>query len=288
MDHRFSLSGDNGNDSDIWGLRLIRVALLRERGHVEEALSYLTEREISCLPAPDDIPSIARIKSNRGYCYGLLGKFDCSHFLMSEAEHLLQDASLMEIRCEVYERQAIIFYFQRDYDSSDRIFRRMLNLSELLDGWYFKATALWGIGKNLMIRQFYSEAMPWLEQSLTLFESVNARLSMACAWADMAVCHLGLGDDEKALALHRKALEEDSRAGMRHNYQVHLANIGNVYLYRTDYLRAISYYRQAITIAEEIKDPVSVRKWTINIRLAYHLLKESVNKLDNSLLTASR
>lgn len=207
---------------------------------------------------------------------------------MSEAEHLLQDASLMEIRCEVYERQAIIFYFQRDYDSSDRIFRRMLNLSELLDGWYFKATALWGIGKNLMIRQFYSEAMPWLEQSLTLFESVNARLSMACAWADMAVCHLGLGDDEKALELHRKALEEDSRAGMRHNYQVHLANIGNVYLYRTDYLRAISYYRQAITIAEEIKDPVSVRKWTINIRLAYHLLKESVNKLDNSLLTASR
>jgi hypothetical protein len=41
-----------------------------------------------------------------------------------------------------------------------------------------------------------------------------------------------------------------------------------VYLHRKDYSTAISYYQRALTIAHQIKDPVSIYKWTYNTNLA--------------------
>jgi hypothetical protein len=39
--------------------------------------------------------------------------------------------------------------------------------------------ALWGIGKNLMIQEHYEEAMPWLQESLGIFENADALPSIA-------------------------------------------------------------------------------------------------------------
>jgi tetratricopeptide (TPR) repeat protein len=104
---------------------------------------------------------------------------------------------------------------------------------------------------------------------------------MATVWSEMAVCHLGLGDDQKALALFEDALRVNSEAGTVHNYLVVLANIGNVYLHRGDHLTAIDYYRRALELAREIKDPVNIRKWSYNIRLAYARLRQSVDRLSS-------
>jgi len=46
-------------------------------------------------------------------------------------------------------------------------------------------------------------------------------------------------------------------------------------------LTAIDYFRRALELAREIKDPVSIRKWSGNIRLAYARLRESVDRLDS-------
>jgi hypothetical protein len=53
---------------------------------------------------------------------------------------------------EIHLRRAFIFFLQKDYVSSDRKFRAVLELSEIGGGWYFRGNALWGIGKNLMIQ----------------------------------------------------------------------------------------------------------------------------------------
>jgi tetratricopeptide (TPR) repeat protein len=129
-----------------------------------------------------------------------------------------------------------------------------------------------------MIQEHYREALPWLRESLEVFEGVDARLSVATVWSELAVCHLGLGRDEKALELFQKAAQQNIDAGAIHNYQVALANIGNVYLHRRDYLTAISYYRQAVTLAREIGDPLSIKKWTYNINLAYARIRQSVDE----------
>ncbi len=128
-----------------------------------------------------------------------------------------------------------------------------------------------------MIQEHYQDALPWLEQSLAIFEAADAPLVVAMDWSELAVCYLGLGDDEKALELFRDAERVNYECGVVHNYQVVLANIGNVYLHRRDYFTAISYYQRALAIAREIKDPVSVKKWTRNINLAYARIRQAVD-----------
>jgi tetratricopeptide (TPR) repeat protein len=173
---------------------------------------------------------------------------------------------------------AFIFFRQKDYVSSDRMFRSVLKVGEQVGGWYFRGHALWGIGKNLMIQGQYHDAMPWLEESLKIFEDAGARLSIAMVWGELGVCYLGWGDDEKALELFRKAECVNYASRAVHNYQVVLANIGNVYLHRRDHFTAISYYRRALSFAREIKDPVSVKKWTYNINLAYARIRLAVDQ----------
>jgi len=173
---------------------------------------------------------------------------------------------------------AFIFFRQKDYVSSDRLFRAALDLAEKVGGWYLRGHALWGIGKNLMIQEHYEEAMPWLNESLGIFENAGARLSMAMVWGELAVCYLGMGQDEKALELFRRAERVNQEARVVHNYQVVLANIGNVYLHRRDHFTAISYYQRALALAREIKDPVSIKKWTRNINLAYARIRLSVDQ----------
>ncbi len=95
-----------------------------------------------------------------------------------------------------------------------------------------------------------------------------------------AVCDLGLGDDRRSFKLLEAALEAKSAAGTVPNYLVLLANIGNVYLHRRNYLTAIDCYRRALTLAREINDPVSIQKWSYNIRLAYARLLQSVEELE--------
>lgn len=171
-----------------------------------------------------------------------------------------------------------MFFLQKDYASSDRLFREVLSLSEELEGWYFRGHALWGIGKNLMTQEHHREAMPRLEDSLEAFEEAGARIEIAMVWSEMAVCYLGLGDDERAMRLLRDAERVNHDAGFVHNYQVVPANIGNVYLHRGDHFTAISYYRQALDSARDIKDPVSVKKWTRNINLAYARIRLAVDQ----------
>jgi tetratricopeptide (TPR) repeat protein len=187
----------------------------------------------------------------------------------------------LELVCEVYQCQAMIYFLQQDYYSSDHKFRLILDAYEDVGEWYFLANALWGIGKNMMIQGQHETAIPWLEKSLRLFEEAGVKFSMATVWSELAVCYLGLGDDRKSLELLLNALQIMHEAGTVQNYQVVLANIGNVYLHRGDYLRAIEYYRQALVLAREIKDPVSIEKWSYNIRLACARLRQAVDQLDS-------
>jgi len=272
---------DRGTSKSVWSLRLIRADLTRLRGFTEQALTYLTSRRSEFPPEEDDLASLAAIDSYSGYYMGLFGRYPSAHLLMSRAEEIARFADLHEIVCEVQQRQAMIFYLQHDYASSDRIFRLILDSSRQIGGWYFRANAQWGIGKNLMIQGHHSEALPWLDDACALFAGAGVRQSVATVWSEMAVCHLGLGDDVTSLRLLKDALEANREAGTVQNYQVVLANIGNVYLHRGDNLTAATYYRRALDVAREIKDPVSVEKWTYNIRLAYARLRQSVDRLDS-------
>jgi tetratricopeptide (TPR) repeat protein len=266
---------DHGNSTKLWRVRFVRAQVLAEHGHVNDALKYL---ESLTLPPVEDVESCAGLKMRRGFYSGLLARYQPAHRLFEEAEVMARDAALFELQGDIYLSRAFIFFRQKDYVSSARLYRSVLDLSEQVGGWFFRSHALWGIGKNLMIQGYYDEALPWLEESLGIFERVGAQLSIATVWGELGVCYLGLGEDGKALELFERAADVERKLRYIHNYQVSLASIGNVCLHRRDHFTAISYYRQALTLAREIKDQVSIKKWTYNINLAYARIRAEVDQ----------
>ncbi len=251
----------------------------RERMRLGDLVGAKTtaEAEIQRLGQEGNTPELWRLRF-RGAYTGFLGRNEAAHNLFAEAESLAREAGLRKLEADVYLTRAFIFFRQKDYVSSDRLFRAALQIAEQIGGWYLRGQSFWGIGKNLMIQEHYQEAIPWLNESLVIFEEANAPLSIAMVWSELAVCHLGLGDDTKAMELLRKAERVNYDSGVLHNYQVVLANIGNIYLHSGDYLTSIEYYRRALALAREIKDPVSIKKWTRNVNLAYARIRQSVNQ----------
>jgi tetratricopeptide (TPR) repeat protein len=262
------------NDSEIWRLRFIRAQLLDIRGKTQEALAFLEE----FASGPRDPYCVAALKMHRASYTGYLGRYEISHRLFVEAETLARETDLLELLGETHLSRAFIFFRQKDYSSSDSLFRMALELSKVVVGWRLRGYSLWGIGKNLMIQECYKDAMQWLDQSLAVFAEANAPLAIAMVWGEQSICHLGLGDDETAIYLLRKAERVEYESGSAHNYQITIASIGNIYLHRCDYFTAISYYQRALAIAREIKDPVSVKKWTRNINLAYARIRRDVDE----------
>jgi hypothetical protein len=121
---------DQGSNPEIWRLRFVRAEIMRLRGHVEEALKYLEARESLYPPEASDAESLIGLPMHRGYCCGLLGRYGRSHLLLAEAEEKAGCAGLLELLCEVHQRQAMILFRQQDYASSDRIFRTTLKLAD--------------------------------------------------------------------------------------------------------------------------------------------------------------
>lgn len=264
-----------GNITEVWKLRLLRAEILTIQGRVQEALEYL---ESFPPPCAGDSESTGSLKMQRGYCSGILGRTSVSHSLLVEAERLARDAGCLSLLGEILLCRAFIFFREKEYESSRDLYRSALDLSQEIEDWYVRGHGFWGIGKNHMIQCRYEDAMPLLEQSLRIFEAQNARLSVSTVWSELAVCYLGLGDDQKAMELLQMSERVDLEAGLMHSYQIDLANIGNVYLYRRDYFTALAYYQRAVSLARQIKDPVSVKKWTYNINLAYARIRAQIDQ----------
>jgi hypothetical protein len=74
--------------------------------------------------------------------------------------------------------------------------------------------------------------------------------------------------------LLRKAERTNLELGALPNLQICIANIGNVFCVAGDYLNAMVHYRRALQIAEQIKDPVSIGKWTHNLEIAFAKSRE--------------
>ena len=271
---------DDRNGQEYWGNRFVRAEVLRIRGEIQEASRYL---ESEGWPDEGEIALRGSWSMHRGYCLGLLGRYGESAQLLQEAGQAALEANLPKLRCEVLLRQGMIHYARREYAASHHAYDSALSLCEEFEDWYLRSAALAGVGKNLMVHRDFAEAIPWFDESLAIAEKVNARYSVAGLWGELAVCYMGLGNSAKSLDLLKEAERVTLELGAMPSYQVCMADIGNVYLHRGDCVTAMTYYERALRLAEQIKDPVSVKKWNHNLHLAFQKFREGSTKTANGI-----
>lgn len=266
-------TGDRRDLRKYWTLRFVRSEVLRLRGQAKEALEYLSSLGS---PLREDIESGTRLTMHLGYCSACLGRYEAAHALLNEAQASAQSAELPELQAEITLRQGMLAYLLRDFNSSERLYRSVVNTYGDRFGWYIFCIARGGVGKSLMARREFREALPWLEEAVAMAEAAGSKYLAVTFSGEAGICYLGLGDPDMALQIYIAADRILADLGARHAYQVNLADMGNVYLHKGDYLTAISLYQRALAIAKEIDAPASVEKWSHNIKLAYEKLRQSM------------
>jgi tetratricopeptide (TPR) repeat protein len=257
-----------------WTFRFVRAEVLRIRGRTQEALSFLQSLGS---PRQQDIEFRAALAMHRGYCSALLGHYGAADGLLTEADALAASGGCLELQGELTARRAMIAYLQKDYYTSERLYKSVFDTYGEQFGWYLHCIARGGVGKSLMARREFQEALPWLEGAVTTAKAVGAKLLVAGFSGEAAICYMGLGDPDRALKIHMEADKVLAALGARHAYQVNLADMGTIFLQKGEFLTAISHYQRALAIAREINDPVSIEKWSFNLRLSYAKLSRSMN-----------
>ena len=129
-----------------------------------------------------------------------------------------------------------------------------------------------------MIQECYEEAIPWLQQSLAILRVHVWSYQWRWCGANWRYVSSALALISNPSICYGQAEAVQQKAAAVANYQVALGNIGNVYLYRKEFPTSISYYQRALAIAREIRDPVSMRKWTYNTNLAYMRIRAAADQ----------
>jgi tetratricopeptide (TPR) repeat protein len=93
--------------------------------------------------------------------------------------------------------------------------------------------------------------------------------------SELGACHFGLDNLGEALELFLKAEQIDLETCAHPGRQIVIANIGNIYLRRGEYVKAISHYQRAIEIAKQSDDRISVYKWLKNLGVAYSAMSNA-------------
>jgi len=186
--------------------------------------------------------------------------------------------------------------FVRDYNSADECFRSALESAPEETNEQLRGLIVSRLAKNIMYRGEFSAAIPRLEEALATFEKLGQPSYCAIERCELANCCLNVYEPEKALEFFQKAERVFVNFGATPNYQVCLANVGNDYLYRREFLTAISYYQRALELARKLGDQLSIAKWLHNLGQAYSELGnaalakgfEDEAKQVNDLLVAER
>lgn len=211
----------------------------------------------------------ARLAMDEGYLMGSLARYTECWSLLNQAERTAHQLNLPSLLAEILWRRGIMSVFVGDHNAADKCLCSALEIASAENNSQLQGLIRAGMAKNTMYRGEFSGAIPRFEEALATFESLKDKFYSAILWCELANCYLHTEESEKALEFFHKAERVFLESGAMPNYQVCLANIGNVYHRRGEFLAAISYYQRALKLARELGDQLSIGKWLHNLAQAY-------------------
>jgi tetratricopeptide (TPR) repeat protein len=234
-----------------------------------EAALFLTE--LSSLDSPDmlDPHTKAQLLNQRGFVFTQLGRFAETRKTLHEALQLAAASDLPEIAGQIEINRATLFFYLCDYGSVETCGRSALEIAEKVRSAGIEASASAAIGKSLMYRQRWAEAVPWYERSVEVFARNGFDYYAMSMRADLGACHFALYEDEKADQLFTKALQNSREAGALARYHIDLANMGCLHLRRGEHAEALDHFQKAVDIARKLGDSISTVKWLCNLTLTH-------------------
>jgi len=130
--------------------------------------------------------------------------------------------------------------------------------------------ALKYIGMVYYVQGQYIETIPYWEQSLAVFESIDDKVGIANMLSNLGVINNDEGDDARALELYLRSLAIAEETGDSLRISTALLNIGLIYSKKPDTsTKALGFYLKAMGIIEKLNDNDALGTVTVNIGELY-------------------
>jgi CHAT domain-containing protein len=115
---------------------------------------------------------------------------------------------------------------------------------------YHEALALNDLGMGRLSSNRFDEALPWFERLLS-FRDLEGLTIYSFALLNAGICHVQLGEFDKAIDLQRRAVTIHERHGATQRLERALGELGRTYLDRGDAAQAMPYLLRALEIARQ-------------------------------------
>ncbi len=259
------------SEKDVLQFFRLRILLSQchwAKGEYEEAL-LLTD------PSPPDSPDLvdpytkAQLLNQRGFAFTQLGRFAEARTTLQEALHLAVASELLHAVGQIEINRATLLFYLCDYESVEACGRSALAIAERVRSAEIEASASAAVGKSLMYRQRWAEAIPWYERAVEVFAREGFDYYAMSMRADLGACHFALYEDNKANQLFTQALQNSREAGATARYHIDLANMGCLHLRRGEYPAALDHFQEAVDIARKLGDSISTVKWLCNLAVTH-------------------
>lgn len=250
---------DQPGSKPCWQFRAAKAEALLAQGKARDALPLLE----GSVPAGAAFRELAvRQLMLRGFAKYLLADFGESTRLLEQAAVMAAGTGSPILQAEVDLRTGSALGLVGDFAGAERHYRRALEIAVAQRDLYLQANALGGLGFTLLRSARVEEAVPWLEQALTLSEKAGARVSVATMLGNLGRCYYALGDFEKAEPLLLRAADLAGELGDLYRREGLLGSLGDqAFFGRKDSRKATAYYQRALESARGLGDLASTARF---------------------------
>ena len=117
-----------------------------------------------------------------------------------------------------------------------------------------RAKGMHGLGTIILEISDFSQARPFLEESLSIWRELGDRKGTAAALNTLGWLASQIGDYATARSLSEEALGRNRELGEKRGIAVALNNLGAVALHQSEYAAAIALYGESLALRREIGD----------------------------------
>jgi len=233
-----------------WRFRTLKAEILMRQGRYEDSLAVFQ------LAIPQSLSyseSAVWQKLTQGSALAYLAKHTEAQTALLQARSLAAEKQ-PQLEGEALLRLGTLAYLQRDLNQSQSRLNACLEFARRRRDSYLEASALGMLGLVAARIEHYDESIEWNRQALEL-DQANGWLGLAArAEGNIGWSHYLIGDLVNALDFYTKADKHDIEAGVPERRITWLNAAGDVYYDLRDYAAAEAKSREALTLADSLRD----------------------------------
>jgi CHAT domain-containing protein len=175
------------------------------------------------------------------------GRVRPGHELLAQARQLAGSDPEIALEVDRLDGQALLRL--GEWSKGEALLNSVLKTAVERGDRYNQATALNDLGRGLMARSRFDEALPFFERVMAM-QGISEWSIYALSSRNAGSCYQRLGQFDRAVALQERALAIQERRGKREYFVQALGEMGALYALRGEPERALAYFQRGLVEAK--------------------------------------